>query len=124
MLSREPRSIVLTLLSVVALAAGADGPARSDEPKGVGASPRLTASKADDANPIPASGRMFVVGRVLDPRGNPVPGATVMVHARNLMPGQTAFDFMDSQADPARRRPRGWLGPVPHRCAPDLVDTT
>ena len=29
-----------------------------------------------------------MVGRVLDPRGNPVPGATVMVHARNLTPGR------------------------------------
>ena len=30
----------------------------------------------------PAPGRMFVVGRVLDPQGKPVPGATVMVQAR------------------------------------------
>ena len=29
----------------------------------------------------PAPGRMFVVGRVLDPKGKPVPGATVMVQA-------------------------------------------
>ena len=31
---------------------------------------------------------MFVVGRVLDPRGKPVPGAAVMVHARDLTPGR------------------------------------
>ena len=29
---------------------------------------------------------MFVVGRVLDPKGKPVPGATVMVYARSLEP--------------------------------------
>jgi hypothetical protein len=28
---------------------------------------------------------MFVVGRVLDQQGKPVPGATVMVHARSLV---------------------------------------
>ena len=31
----------------------------------------------DDANAKPAPGRMFVVGRVVDPDGKPVPGATV-----------------------------------------------
>ena len=30
----------------------------------------------------PAPGRMFVVGRVLDPQGKPVPNASVMVYAR------------------------------------------
>jgi hypothetical protein len=74
MSSREPRFIVLTLLS---LAAG----------------PPSTAAKADGAGQSPAPGRMFVVGRVLDPRGNPVPGATVMIHARTVTPGLTAFGF-------------------------------
>ncbi len=37
----------------------------------------------------PAPGRMFVVGRVLDPDGKPVPGATVAVYARSLVPGRT-----------------------------------
>ena len=91
MLSREPRSIALTLLSLAAVAAGSAGPARSDEPKGPPAGPPSTAAKADDANPTPAAGRMFVVGRVLDPRGKPVPGAAVMVHARNLTPGRAPF---------------------------------
>ena len=77
MSSREPRSIALTLLSLAAVAAG----------------PPSTAAKADDASQTPAPGRMFVVGRVLDPRGNPVPGATVMVHARNLAPGRASFLF-------------------------------
>ncbi len=31
---------------------------------------------------------MFVVGRVLDPQGNPVPGAAVMVHARLKLSGR------------------------------------
>jgi hypothetical protein len=73
MLSREPRRIALTLLSFAAIAAGSADLARSDEPKGPPAGPPTTA-KADDTNPTPAPGRMFVVGRVLDPRGKPAPG--------------------------------------------------
>ncbi len=85
MLSRESRSIALTLLC---LAVGSANPARSDEPKGPPAGPPSTAAKADDAGPTPAPGRMFVVGRVLDPRGNPVPGAAVMVQARGTTSGR------------------------------------
>jgi protocatechuate 3,4-dioxygenase beta subunit len=81
MSSREPRSIALTLLFLAANAAVA----------AVAAGPPSTAAEADDASQTPAPGRMFVVGRVLDPRGNPVPGATVMVHARNLTPGRAGF---------------------------------
>ncbi len=88
MLSREPRSIALTLLC---LAAGSAHPARSDEPKGPPAGPPSTAAKADDAGPTPAPGRMFVVGRVLDPRGNPMPGAAVMVQARGTTSGSAPF---------------------------------
>jgi protocatechuate 3,4-dioxygenase beta subunit len=88
MLSREPPSIALTLLTLAAVAAASAGPARSDEPKGPPAGPPSTAAKADDANPTPAPGRMFVVGRVLDPQGKPVPGAAVMVHARDLSTGR------------------------------------
>ena len=116
MLSREPRSIALTLLSLAAVAAGSADSARSDEPKVPLANPPSTAAKADDANPTPAPGRMFVVGRVLDPRGKPVPGAAVMVHARDLSLGRAHFQ-VEKKADTARRRPHGRLGPVPHRCA-------
>jgi hypothetical protein len=91
MLSRAPRSIALTLLSLAAVAAGSADSARSDEPKDPQANPPSTAAKADDANPTPAPGRMFVVGRVLDPRGKPVPGAAVMVHARDLSLGRAHF---------------------------------
>jgi protocatechuate 3,4-dioxygenase beta subunit len=75
MSSREPRLIALTLLSLSAIGAG----------------PPSTTAKADDANPTLAAGRMFVVGRVLDPQGKPVPGAAVMVHARDLTPGLAPF---------------------------------
>ncbi len=91
MLSREPRSIGLTLLCLAVIAAGSAGPARSDEPKGVGAGPQSRAATADDGNPNPAAARMFVVGRVLDPEGIPVPGASVMVQARELAPGRAPF---------------------------------
>ena len=46
--------------------------------------PPLIEAKPDDVDHSPAPGRMFVVGRVLDPKGKPVPGATVTVHARSL----------------------------------------
>jgi RNA polymerase sigma factor (sigma-70 family) len=43
---------------------------------------RPIAARTDDASAKPGPGRMFVVGRVLDPQGKPVPNAKVMVHAR------------------------------------------
>ena len=88
MLSREPRFVALVLLS---LAAGSAVPAQSIESKGSPAGPPSAAAKADDAGPTPAPGRMFVVGRVLDPRGNPVPGAAVMVQAKDETPGRAPF---------------------------------
>ena len=50
------------------------------------------AARADDADAKPGSGRMFVVGRVFDPQGKPVPGASVMVYARSMIfrPGTSA----------------------------------
>jgi hypothetical protein len=51
--------------------------------------PELTPGRAtasDDAE-RPAPGRMFVVGRVLDPKGKPVPSAKVLAYARDLAPG-------------------------------------
>ena len=38
-----------------------------------------------------------MVGRVLDPRGKPVPGAAVMVHARNLTPWPAPNFFLPSR---------------------------
>ncbi len=93
MLIRKPRSIALTWLLFVA-GAGAGrldrALAMNDEPGSAPAgrsSP--AAAKPDDTSPDPAPGRMFVVGRVLDPDGKPVPGATVAVYALSLAPGRT-----------------------------------
>ena len=44
---------------------------------------RQIAAKPADVNAKPGFGRMFVVGRVLDPQGKPVPNASVMVYARS-----------------------------------------
>jgi len=44
---------------------------------------RQIAAKPDDVSPKSAPGRMFVIGRVLDPQGKPVPNASVMVYARS-----------------------------------------
>ena len=54
--------------------------------------PELTPSQAAAENhaQCPAPGRMFVVGRVLDPKGKPVPGAEVLAYARDLAPGPIA----------------------------------
>ena len=41
------------------------------------------ATNQDEVNPKPAPGRMFVLGRVLDPTGKPVPNASVMASARS-----------------------------------------
>jgi protocatechuate 3,4-dioxygenase beta subunit len=72
---RGLRSIAPQLLILAAAAAG----------------PSSVAARPDDAKPSPAPGRMFVVGRVLDPAGTPVPRATVMVHARILGPGPPPY---------------------------------
>jgi hypothetical protein len=84
MLSRKPRALALTVLSLSAVAAGSANPLPSDESKDPTASPPPKSANTDDANPTPAPGRMIVAGRVLDPEGKPVPGAAVMVHARDL----------------------------------------
>jgi hypothetical protein len=42
-------------------------------------------SPTDTGAQRPSPSRMFVVGRVLDPQGKPVPGASVMVYARSTI---------------------------------------
>jgi hypothetical protein len=97
------RLIAMTLLSLVAIATGAGLVGRAlatkGEPRQVPADPRpRMATKPDDANPKPAPGRMFVVGRVLDPQGKPVPGATVMASARARAVGPSGGDELSPDA--------------------------
>ena len=70
MLILKPRSLSLTVLVLGAVAIAAGDRAQ-------------TLARDDDANSKPAPGRMFVVGRVLDPNGKPVPRATVAVYAQD-----------------------------------------
>ncbi len=86
MLFHKLKSVALSLLFLVALATSAGylthSLARNDEPKRPAAIRQTpAASKPDDATQKPAPGRMFVVGRVLDPQGKPVAGAAVMASA-------------------------------------------
>jgi RNA polymerase sigma factor (sigma-70 family) len=79
-----------TLLLVAALATGAgylNHPmAIGDEPRQEPAAVQTPATaRSDDAAWKPAPGRMFVVGRVLDPAGAPVPNATVGVSMRRKL---------------------------------------
>jgi hypothetical protein len=59
--------------------------------------PSEVAAKANDAIARPASGRMLVVGRVLDPEGKPVAHAKVAVQARTPKP--RPFSFFETDAD-------------------------
>ncbi len=77
-------SLTLFFVGVVATSTGylTRSLARSDEPKSRATIPQAPAlAKPDETNAKPAPGRMFVVGRVLDPQGKPVPGATVAASA-------------------------------------------
>ena len=83
--------VTTSLLLLAAFATGAGFLAQSlamkDEPKKTTIASQLPlAAKPDNTPKVPAPGRMFVVGRVLDPQGKPVPGAKVMVHTRLKRP--------------------------------------
>ena len=73
----------LLLLGAIATATGYLTHARAmkDEPQQTPTAPQSSNPKSKIQNP--KSGRMFVVGRVLDPAGKPVPNATTMVYARS-----------------------------------------
>ena len=80
------------LLFVGALASGVNyfsGPqSKSNQPTIPPAvRPMPSAAQSNPASPKPAPGRMFVVGRVVDPLSNPVPGATVITSARTKFDG-------------------------------------
>jgi RNA polymerase sigma factor (sigma-70 family) len=88
----------MTCLLLVAAAAGAvfvgQATARQAGTPGL-----PIAAKADDAEGKPGPGRMFVVGRVLDPQGKPVPGASVMVYAQSTIyrPAESAERLFTKQ---------------------------
>jgi hypothetical protein len=107
------KRIATTLLLLVATGAGywTYAAAMKDEPKGRPAAPQSpVASKPDEAIAKPAPGRMFVVGRVLDPDGKPLPTATTMAYARNRAAGYKpslarmyAIPIGDARADGSGR---------------------
>ena len=66
--------------------------------------PSEVAAKTNDAIAKPAPGRMFVVGRVLDPAGKPVPNATTMVYARSKALGNSPAYREPAPSHTHRRR--------------------
>ena len=77
---------------------------------------RQTAAKLVDASSKPGRGRMFVVGRVLDAKGRPVPGATVAAFARIVrLGGGPHSDAMTPIV--IRKRDRRRIGAISRRCA-------
>ncbi len=89
-------NVRFTAFSLVLLAASATGAGFLARGLGVTDDPRVAPAAAQppviakpaDANLKATPGRMFVVGRVLDPQGKPVPGATVVVSARAKLSGR------------------------------------
>jgi RNA polymerase sigma factor (sigma-70 family) len=84
------RFTALSLLILAACAASAGFlahtfPRRDETRMATAARQEPVAAKSDDLNRKAAPGRMFVVGRVLDPQGRPVPGATVAASARGKL---------------------------------------
>ncbi len=93
MLARKIRHIALAMLLVGTVATGAGlvgqvpaletAKSRPQERQAGKPEPGEGVTKANDGIARPGPGRMFVVGRVLDPADNPVPNATAMVYARS-----------------------------------------
>jgi Sigma-70, region 4 len=85
MLLRKLKAAALSLVLLATLAAGAGylvqrPAAAEDEPHPSTASTPRIVARPDDS-PRPAPGRMWITGRVLDPRGRPSAGASVMAYA-------------------------------------------
>jgi RNA polymerase sigma factor (sigma-70 family) len=85
MLVHKLKLTVLALLFLGAIASGAASVALAPARQAAKPDVRHVAAQPDELNPNPGPGRMFVVGRVLDPQGKPVPGASVMVYARSTI---------------------------------------
>ncbi len=97
MLIHKLKATALSLVLLATLVGGAgylNAFAQSREPdaKTARTEPRPPDSPrppgVSDDQPRPAPGRMFVTGRVLDPQGKPVAGATTMVYASLKWPGR------------------------------------
>ncbi len=97
MLFGKLKAVALSLLMLAAAAVGAGyhsinafAQSREGEPQAQAArtEPRPPDSPRPPDEARPAPGRMFVVGRVLDPQGQPVPNATTMVYASLKWPGR------------------------------------
>ncbi len=105
---RMPNWVVrmLLFLGTVAIGPGLSSQilAKDDEPTATTASPQ-----PQDRNAHPAPGRMFVVGRVLDPKGEPVPGAIVAVHARSVVLGRPPYLIRQIPIADARSDRSGWF---------------
>jgi hypothetical protein len=100
MLINRMRLAMLTLLVVGSVATGlgylTHSLAKNDEPRSVIDGQRPASTQADAPSGA-APGRIFIVGRVLNPLGKPVPNANVMAYARLLYQqgnviGQTQSD--------------------------------
>ncbi len=108
----EWKRIAMTLLLLGSIATGAGDLTRAramkDEPQKAASALQSSDPKSEIENP--KSGRMFVVGRVLDPDGKPVPGATIAAYARGVGPGLVPNRFLrgpipigDARADGSGR---------------------
>ena len=89
MLLNKLRFLAMAFLFLRAVATGTgygnDSLATKDEPAKTPVGQKPIGGTPDGANQKPGPGRMFVVGRVLDPQGKPVPNASVMVYARSMI---------------------------------------
>jgi RNA polymerase sigma factor (sigma-70 family) len=100
-----------TLTTVGLMGPALARPAQEDQPPAQARKPEQPQNaKPEDAEPKPAPGRMFVVGRVLDPQGRPVPNATAMVcagsEALGKLPGRSGVNLVpigDARADGSGR---------------------
>ena len=115
MMFHKLKFLALTLLLLGAVVTGASfltrSLAKNNEPRSFAAARQTpVAAGRADANPRPAPGRMFVVGRVLDPQGKPVPGATVMVSTRAKLSGDGGFEATKSRPGSGTRTPTNPAG--------------
>ncbi len=97
MLAHKLKLTVLTLLFIGAIASGAASVGLAMVRQVGKPGLRQIAAKPDDVTPKPGPGRMFVVGRVVDPQGKPVPGAAVMVYAQSIPRVRTSAEQLSLQ---------------------------